>query len=70
MSPTYELLDGFQIPQIGFGTYALKGLQGTRIIESALNNGYRLLDTAFNYENEGIVGRAIKIVLFQEIKSV
>ncbi|WBA55456.1 aldo/keto reductase [Providencia sp. 21OH12SH02B-Prov] len=60
MSPTYELLDGFQIPQIGFGTYALKGLQGTRIIESALNNGYRLLDTAFNYENEGIVGRAIK----------
>lgn len=60
MIPSYELLDGFQIPQIGFGTYSLKGLHGVRVIESALSHGYRLLDTAFNYENEGIVGKAIK----------
>lgn len=60
MIPTYKLRDGFQIPQIGFGTYALNGAHGTRVIESALTQGYRLLDSAFNYENEGIVGRAIK----------
>ncbi|MGJ3353401.1 aldo/keto reductase [Providencia sp. Je.9.19] len=60
MIQSYELQDGFQIPQIGFGTYSLNGSQGTRIIESALSNGYRLIDTAFNYENEGIVGKAIK----------
>lgn len=60
MIQSYELRDGFQIPQIGFGTYALNGVQGTRVIESALSKGYRLIDTAFNYENEGIVGKAIK----------
>lgn len=60
MIQSYELQDGFQIPQIGFGTYALQGNLGTRVIESALSHGYRLIDTAFNYENEGIVGKAIK----------
>jgi diketogulonate reductase-like aldo/keto reductase len=56
----YTLSDGFKIPKIGFGTYQLKGMDGVRRIEMALNNGYRLLDSAFNYENEGTVGRAIK----------
>ncbi|EKT55948.1 aldo/keto reductase [Providencia sneebia] len=60
MVQSYELRDGFQIPKIGFGTYELNGVEGTRIIENALLNGYRLIDTAFNYENEGIVGKAIK----------
>lgn len=60
MQEFYELSDGFQIPKIGFGTYSLNGSYGTRVIEQALNVGYRLLDTAFNYENEGAVGRAIK----------
>ncbi|MCW2254403.1 diketogulonate reductase-like aldo/keto reductase [Providencia alcalifaciens] len=60
MIQSYELQDGFQIPQIGFGTYSLKGNLGSRVIESALSHGYRLIDTAFNYENEGIVGKAIK----------
>ena len=56
----YMLADGFKIPKVGFGTYMLKGLDGTRRLESALDAGYRLLDSAFNYENEGSVGRAIK----------
>ncbi|WP_414841175.1 aldo/keto reductase [Enterococcus saccharolyticus] len=60
MQEFYELSDGFQIPKIGFGTYSLNGSYGIRVIEQALNVGYRLLDTAFNYENEGAVGRAIK----------
>ncbi|GAA3015219.1 aldo/keto reductase [Tetragenococcus solitarius] len=60
MNEFYELSDGFSIPKIGFGTYKLNGVHGTRVIEQALQVGYRLLDTAVNYENEGIVGRAIK----------
>ncbi|AYW46409.1 aldo/keto reductase [Tetragenococcus koreensis] len=60
MNEFYELSDGFNIPKLGFGTYKLKGTYGTRVIEQALQVGYRLLDTAVNYENEGTVGRAIK----------
>ncbi len=56
----YILHDGYAIPKIGLGTYQLKGTGGVRAIEAAINNGYRLLDTAYNYENEGAVGRAIK----------
>lgn len=60
MEKNYQLLDGFSIPKIGFGTYKLNGFEGTRRIEQALSVGYRLIDTAFNYENEGIVGQAIR----------
>lgn len=56
----YILSDGYKIPKIGLGTYKIKGNDGVRRIEMALNNGYRLLDSAFNYENEGTVGRAIR----------
>ena len=56
----YILSDGFKIPKIGLGTYTMKGTDGVRRIEMALNSGYRLLDSAFNYENEGTVGRAIR----------
>lgn len=56
----YILSDGFKIPKIGLGTYQLKGSDGSRRIETALKAGYRLLDSAFNYENEGTVGRAIR----------
>lgn len=55
----YKLNDGQVIPEIGFGTYKLNGRKGVQSIVSAINNGYRMLDTAYNYENEGAVGRAI-----------
>ncbi|WP_440896054.1 aldo/keto reductase [Amphibacillus sp. Q70] len=58
--PTTYLNDGVEIPMIGFGTARLKGFRGKDAIRNALNTGYRLLDTAYNYENEGAVGRAIK----------
>ena len=56
----YILSDGFKIPKVGLGTYQLKGIDGSRRIETALKAGYRLLDSAFNYENEGSVGAAIR----------
>lgn len=56
----YNLLDGFQIPKIGFGTYKLNGYAGIRTIEQAINTGYRLIDGAYNYGNEGAVGQAVR----------
>lgn len=55
-----SLSDGFKIPRIGFGTYKLNGFSGAQAISSALTVGYRLIDTAYNYQNEGTVGRGIK----------
>ena len=55
----YFMHDGQVMPQIGFGTYKLNGTHGMHAISNALKNGYSVLDTAYNYENEGTVGRAI-----------
>jgi len=54
------LNDGLEIPAIGFGTYKLNGADGVSAIKNAIDIGYRLLDTAFNYENEGAVGKAVR----------
>ncbi|MFT8836703.1 aldo/keto reductase [Liquorilactobacillus satsumensis] len=59
-TPFLELRDGNRLPQVGFGTYKLRGAAGVNTIQQALNNGYRALDTAVNYENEGSVGAAIR----------
>ena len=56
----YILNDGFAIPKVGLGTYGLRGELGVRQIETAIQSGYRLIDSAYNYENEGIVGKAIR----------
>jgi len=58
--PTYTLNDGTTLPAIGFGTYPMKGEEGVEAIGSAISTGYRLLDTAVNYENETEVGEAIR----------
>lgn len=57
--PTKTLNDGLVVPAIGFGTFSLKGAAGVKAVNSAFKNDYRWLDTAFTYENEGTVGRAI-----------
>ncbi|WP_166981459.1 aldo/keto reductase [Paramicrobacterium fandaimingii] len=54
-----QLRDETSLPAIGFGTYPLRGDEGTSAVLSALDAGYRLLDTAVNYENEDAVGRAL-----------
>jgi diketogulonate reductase-like aldo/keto reductase len=56
----YTLNDGNQLPSVGFGTYPLRGEDGVAAMVSALENGYRLLDTAVNYGNEEEVGKAIR----------
>ncbi|ASN05431.1 aldo/keto reductase [Virgibacillus necropolis] len=58
--PEITLNDGVTLPVIGFGTYKLNGNEGVNAINSAIDTGYRLIDTAYNYENEGTVGEAIR----------
>ncbi|QCR20523.1 aldo/keto reductase [Agrococcus sp. SGAir0287] len=58
--PTVPLADGTAFPELGLGTYKLDGEEGVAAIRSALDVGYRLLDTAVNYGNEEEVGRAIR----------
>lgn len=58
--PEITLNDGLTIPVIGLGTYTLKGNEGVNAIQNAMNMGYRLIDSAYNYENEGTVGEAVR----------
>ncbi|CAN7523551.1 aldo/keto reductase [Devosia sp. LjRoot3] len=61
MPEHYTLNDGTTLPTIGLGTYSLWGYAGAEAMSAALQEGYRLLDSAVNYENEGAVGRAVKM---------
>lgn len=56
----HTLRDGTQLPDVGFGTYPLAGPDGIDAIVSALDVGYRYLDTAVNYGNEEEVGEAVR----------
>ena len=58
--PEITLNDGVTLPVIGLGTYTLKGNEGANAIQSAIDIGYRLIDSAYNYENEGTVGEAVR----------
>jgi len=58
--PIYDLNDGTELPAVGFGTTGLQGADGLEAILSAVESGYRLIDTAVNYGNEMTVGEAIR----------
>jgi diketogulonate reductase-like aldo/keto reductase len=61
MTTHHTLNDGTTLPLVGLGTYALRGLPGAEAMAEALRRGYRLLDSAVNYENEGAVGQAVRL---------
>ncbi|WP_420098789.1 aldo/keto reductase [Corynebacterium sp.] len=52
--------DPLELPALGFGTYKLRGTDGSEAVTGALELGYRLIDSAYNYENEGTVGAGIR----------
>jgi diketogulonate reductase-like aldo/keto reductase len=54
-----SLNDGHTIPAIGFGTSGHQGSESAKAVGSALEGGYRLIDTALRYDNEDAVGQAI-----------
>lgn len=51
---------GARIPQIGFGTWQLRGSECSTMVKEALRIGYRHVDTAQAYENEAEVGDGLK----------
>ncbi len=57
--PTITLNDGVTIPQLGFGTWQVADDVAERALSTALETGYRHIDTAAIYGNEEGVGRAI-----------
>src|SRR3954471_3986124 len=56
---TVTLPQGTRMPLLGLGTWQIKGDDAVRATSSALEAGYRHLDTATVYGNEGEVGRAL-----------
>ena len=61
LQDTYTLSDGVKIPRIGFGTWQMPNDEHTtKVVENAINVGYRHIDTAQMYGNEEAVGQGIK----------
>lgn len=57
---TIKLNNGVEMPQLGYGTILQFGDQITDNVAFALNNGYKLIDTANRYGNEAEVGLGLK----------
>lgn len=57
---TVTLPNGGLMPLLGFGTWQIKGEEAVAATTAALEAGYRHLDTATVYQNEGQVGQALR----------
>ena len=57
---TLTLNNGVEMPLVGFGTWDVRGETGKQAVLTALELGYRLIDTAQMYDNEDIVGQAVR----------
>ena len=58
--PFLPMNDGHRIPQLGLGVYKVKNSQATDVVLTALEAGYRHIDTAALYGNERGVGNAVR----------
>ncbi len=56
-----KLNNGKYIPSMGFGTSLITGNECINVIKTAIEVGYRHIDTASAYENEIEIGKAIKL---------
>ena len=56
----HQKIRGEQVPSLGLGTYRLSGEECTKAVERALALGYRHIDTAQMYDNEGEVGKGMQ----------
>jgi 2,5-diketo-D-gluconate reductase A len=57
--PTLQMNDGCSIPRLGFGVFQIPQEETERAVTTALQEGYRLIDTAQGYQNEEGVGAAL-----------
>lgn len=60
INDTCLLSNGLEIPCIGFGTFNPAGGDNNKILQTAIEAGYRYFDTASVYETERALGQAIK----------
>lgn len=58
--PHFTLNNGVELPQIGFGVYQTPPEETADAVQTALETGYRHIDTAAAYGNEKGVGEALK----------
>ncbi len=58
--PTIQLNDGAHIPQLGFGVFQIHPDETAKAVRTALEVGYRHIDTAEMYQNERGVGQGIR----------
>jgi diketogulonate reductase-like aldo/keto reductase/peptidoglycan/LPS O-acetylase OafA/YrhL len=58
--PRLLLNDGHSLPQLGFGVWKIDNANAPETVGTAINAGYRLIDTAANYGNEAGVGQALR----------
>ncbi len=59
ITPHVTLNNGLTMPQVGLGTWSLRGAQCHRALRTALELGIRLFDSATFYDNEAAVGQAL-----------
>jgi diketogulonate reductase-like aldo/keto reductase len=59
-SPTIRLDDGVEMPALGLGVFLSPPEQTAGAVETAIERGYRLIDTAAAYDNEREVGEGIR----------
>lgn len=60
MGKIIRLSNGVEMPQLGYGVYQVTPEECERCVNDALSVGYRMIDTAQAYQNEGEVGTAVK----------
>jgi 2,5-diketo-D-gluconate reductase A len=58
--PTIRLNNGVEIPQLGFGVWQIDQQDTVGAVRTALDVGYRHIDTAEMYGNEKEVGQAVR----------
>jgi diketogulonate reductase-like aldo/keto reductase len=57
--PPIILNNGVEMPQLGFGVWQVPDADAERVVTTALEAGYRSIDTAAGYDNEEGTGRAV-----------
>lgn len=58
--PALPFHDGRSVPQLGYGVWQVEDEVAADVVRQAIDAGYRHIDTAAGYQNEGGVGRAVK----------
>ena len=58
--PQIPLRGAERIPQLGFGVFQIPPAETEEVVAQALTTGYRHIDTAAAYRNEGAVGQAVR----------